>query len=451
MDFANSDYTIIDYWLGIFVLEARRRDGKPYPPNTLYNIIAGIQRYYRIEQKRPDLTFLDDKNHWFSTFREKLDSRMKELTEIGLNVINSSDPVTEEDEINLWKSGVLNMHTAKGLSYCVFFYNGKIFGLRGGSEHRDLSPEQYEFVEGASGEYMVFTARNSKNVDGGLKHRKVKPRVIEHYAQPDNEHCVVKIFQLYLSHIPKSGAFYKKPIDNNEGNILFSAQNMGENHLRTYMKTIFTEAGINTEGRKITNHSGRHCQVSTMYNLGMSDFDIRERSGHRSSALDKYKKPDENKKRSISHQINPPKPPAPATQSRPTTDEFAEDSDEHLELAPSAKTEQFHPKFLEPHLCKRSSTPGNITPPPHLRKRSSTPENIKPPPLLQRLRIPSPISASTPRYANACSCSRYEPSTSTAVSGATGGHDCMKLVVPESINKLVIYKGTRETIVILNN
>ena len=27
VDFANSDYTIIDYWLRIFVLEARRKDG----------------------------------------------------------------------------------------------------------------------------------------------------------------------------------------------------------------------------------------------------------------------------------------------------------------------------------------------------------------------------------------------------------------------------------------
>ena len=40
VDFTNTDYRTIDYWLGIFVLEARRQDGKPYPPNTLYNIIA---------------------------------------------------------------------------------------------------------------------------------------------------------------------------------------------------------------------------------------------------------------------------------------------------------------------------------------------------------------------------------------------------------------------------
>ena len=80
-----------------------------------------------MEQKRPDLNFLDDKIHWFCEFREKLDSRMKELTEMGLNVINSSDPVTEDDELNRWKSGVLNMNTAKGLSNCVFFYIGKIF------------------------------------------------------------------------------------------------------------------------------------------------------------------------------------------------------------------------------------------------------------------------------------------------------------------------------------
>ena len=121
LDFSTANYGIIDYWLGIFVLEARRKDGQPYPPNTLYNIITGIQRYYKNELKRVDLNLLDEKNHYFTSFRETLDSRMKELTEMGLIFAKGSDPVTEDDEKKLWETKVLNVDTAKGLSNCVFF------------------------------------------------------------------------------------------------------------------------------------------------------------------------------------------------------------------------------------------------------------------------------------------------------------------------------------------
>ena len=50
--------------------DAHTKDGKPYPPTTLYNIIAGIRRYYKQEHNRPDLNFLDEENHWFASFRD---------------------------------------------------------------------------------------------------------------------------------------------------------------------------------------------------------------------------------------------------------------------------------------------------------------------------------------------------------------------------------------------
>ena len=34
-------------WLCRFVLEVRRKDGKPYPPNTLHQLCCGVQRYLR--------------------------------------------------------------------------------------------------------------------------------------------------------------------------------------------------------------------------------------------------------------------------------------------------------------------------------------------------------------------------------------------------------------------
>ena len=76
----------LDYWLSRFVIEARRKDGNPYPPNTLYNITASLQRMFRESYGRHDVNLLDSKDSTFAEFRKALDSRMKELTTQG-NVI----------------------------------------------------------------------------------------------------------------------------------------------------------------------------------------------------------------------------------------------------------------------------------------------------------------------------------------------------------------------------
>ena len=34
----------LNHWLSKFVLEARKADGEPYPPNTLYQICSGLLR-----------------------------------------------------------------------------------------------------------------------------------------------------------------------------------------------------------------------------------------------------------------------------------------------------------------------------------------------------------------------------------------------------------------------
>ena len=195
------------------------------------------------------MDILNSKNYFFNATRATLDSRMKELTEMGLNVVNGSDTVTPQDEACLWDSGVFDLNTAKGLSFCVFFYNAKVFGLRGGQEHRDLTPDQFSIFDGADGRFIRYTSKTTKNVSEGLKTRKVVPRVIDHFAENDNERCIVAIYDKYLSLIPKEGSFYRKPLENKDGQIQFSSQNIGRNSLATYMKTMFSNAGINTEGR----------------------------------------------------------------------------------------------------------------------------------------------------------------------------------------------------------
>ena len=41
----------LNFWLSRFVVEARRRDGEPYPARTLYLLLAGLLRYGRSKSK----------------------------------------------------------------------------------------------------------------------------------------------------------------------------------------------------------------------------------------------------------------------------------------------------------------------------------------------------------------------------------------------------------------
>ena len=58
------------------------------------------------------------------------------MTAKGIGVkMNSALPLSEDDEKQLWDSGADGLHMSKALSYGVFFYDCKMFGLRVMNEH----------------------------------------------------------------------------------------------------------------------------------------------------------------------------------------------------------------------------------------------------------------------------------------------------------------------------
>jgi hypothetical protein len=107
------------------------------------------------------------------------------------------------------------METSTGLSNCVFFYNCKLFAFRVCDEHRHLDASQ--FAIGTDPEiglkYVEFMGRASKNVQGGLKHKKVETKNIKHFEQKENPRCVVKIYEQYLDLILRNGPFYTRPLE----------------------------------------------------------------------------------------------------------------------------------------------------------------------------------------------------------------------------------------------
>ena len=64
--------------LSLFVVEARKQDGKPYPAKILYHLLAGILRYMRdVDPKAPN--FLDQKDGDFKKLHGTMDTHFRAL------------------------------------------------------------------------------------------------------------------------------------------------------------------------------------------------------------------------------------------------------------------------------------------------------------------------------------------------------------------------------------
>ena len=69
---------VMNICLQRFISEARRVDGMPYPPKTLYQILCGLLRYSRERQSNPP-NFLDRKDTQFKKLDVTCDSVFHEL------------------------------------------------------------------------------------------------------------------------------------------------------------------------------------------------------------------------------------------------------------------------------------------------------------------------------------------------------------------------------------
>ena len=70
----------MEYWIIKFVVEAKRKDGTPYPPNSLYQICCGLGRALN-GGGRADVDMFNAPE--FAVFHDTLDSCMKQLRASG--------------------------------------------------------------------------------------------------------------------------------------------------------------------------------------------------------------------------------------------------------------------------------------------------------------------------------------------------------------------------------
>ena len=76
------------------------------------------------------------------------------------------------------------------------------------------------------------------------------------------------------------------PKDTSKQGARFREQPIGINILSKYLKYLCTEAKINMDGRRFTNHSGKVTCATRLFQTGTFDEQtIMSRTGHRSTAV----------------------------------------------------------------------------------------------------------------------------------------------------------------------
>ncbi|XP_060563169.1 uncharacterized protein LOC132722667, partial [Ruditapes philippinarum] len=111
----------------------------------------------------------------------------------------------------------------------------KLFGLRG--YDRNLETDQFEISSDSNENVIVYTGKNSKTYNGGLKHRRIEPKM-ERFV-------------------------YKRPIHSRKpGEVRLSNQVLGVNKLKGFMKEICQLAGLKGV---YTNHSGKKTCATSLY------------------------------------------------------------------------------------------------------------------------------------------------------------------------------------------
>ena len=177
------------------------------------------------------------------------------------------------------------------------------FALRSGSEHRQLRFRdcQVEVVERLGQRpYIQYTEDVSK------KGRKTKQKkVIQHNNTANPGRCPVRIFKMYMQLCPAKrpgDSFYLQPLKNPKKGCWFSIKPLGHNTLENMVKTMCKEAGI--PGHK-TNHSLWATAVTRLFNAGVEEQLIMERTGHASvDGVRSYKHTSDDQRAALSEIMN---------------------------------------------------------------------------------------------------------------------------------------------------
>ena len=292
----------LDSILQCFFAEILKSDGTEYEPECLRVMLSAIDRYLR--EKGREYSILKDK--MFDNCRKVLNVKAIELREKGMGKRkNKSDPLTFDEEEQLWKLKVLGSNNPKSLNYTIFYLISQQFGTRGCQEHHQLRVEELKFVRDPSGKtlYVEWVEGLTKTRQGGLS--KTERRLPQKMFAHGGSRCPVKFLELLITKRPQklrsSGPLYLRPLESPHTDVWYSLQPVGIQTINAYMKNMAKLANLDITNKKFTNHSIRKTTVCKLQKAGVSNDKIIAVTGHRNEmSLKAYSDVDVDEHKKIS-------------------------------------------------------------------------------------------------------------------------------------------------------
>ena len=168
-----------------------------------------------------------------------------------------------------------------------------------GAEHRNLKISQLRrettVIGGKEVLCYIYSEFGSKNNQGGLACLNQKNKIVQQYESDSGNRCHVRIldkyFQVLLRSAIQNDVFYLQPlgqVPSNPSEAWFKMTPVGKNTLGTMVKRMCDCAGMSGN---FTNHSLRAYGATTLFNAGVAEKLIQQRTGHRSTeALCQYER-----------------------------------------------------------------------------------------------------------------------------------------------------------------
>ena len=196
--------------------------------------------------------------------------------------------------------GTLGEDTPDKLRATVLFLIGINCGMRAGEEHYELRRDgptklsQFSFKRNDTGARCVVYEEDTitKTNDGGINSmRKDRKIVWINPNKSDVARCPVRLIDKYMSLVPpvKSETskhnFYLRSMEKPNPVQWYTSQVVGLNTLRKTVGELLKKSEFDGY---FTNHSLRRSNITRLFQAGVDKKLIREISGHRSDAIDKY-------------------------------------------------------------------------------------------------------------------------------------------------------------------
>ncbi|CAB5361713.1 unnamed protein product [Rhizophagus irregularis] len=241
-----------------------KKDGSDYSVNSVRASFAAINCFLQDNSKIKSIDLYNDVR--FKEIRKVVDEKIRYLSNNGKGETKGSDSLEADEITQILNHRLLDGSTPERLLRRVFFINAIYLGLRGG-EHTLLNAT--DFVKSEDDGYTVFI-----------------------YCSKNNQHEP----DFYLQEIEEQFAL--------RTGVWYKPNHVGSKRLNSFLNEICKITGVNLNGRKITNHSGRRALIQNCEKMGIPKEDIKLISCHRSDAgLSSYTLPTDNKKNEIVGQL----------------------------------------------------------------------------------------------------------------------------------------------------